>query len=283
MLFSFHLRFLRPSRTFATLTQSHNIKHQMRQQQPQPQPQQQQQQRRKRQRDSFVNKMLITTSAADDAGLFLRQVALALFDALLLCHCTSNGHCAAALSRSRSCSLLISLTFVELGQVNGTNLHCCLSLALSSQRRRRRWLRLLRLSLSDVTSTATATFVQRWRLSRALLLLLLSTLRRCRCVFLGCVFEIVSIFLQLAKTRSRNSSTCVHAKRSSLVAAAAANLKIQNISSAYPLLDSTSTRSPLLTAPASPSTSTSNPNSTSRQLRPAQRACATKVKVTKKK
>lgn len=36
LLFSFHLRFLRPSRTFATLTQSHNIKHQMRQQ-PQPQ------------------------------------------------------------------------------------------------------------------------------------------------------------------------------------------------------------------------------------------------------
>lgn len=214
-----------------------------------------------------------------------RSRSPALSYALLLCHCTSNGHCAAALSCSRSRSLLISLTFVELGQVNGTNLHCCLSLALSSQRRRQRWLRLLRMSLSDATSTttatATATFVQRLRLSRALLLLL-STLRRCRCVFLGCVFEIVSIFLQLAKTRSRNSSTCVHAKRSSLVAAAAANqanLKIQNISSAYPLLDSSSTRSPLLTAPAS--TSTSSSNSPSRQLWPAQRACATKVKVTK--
>lgn len=218
--------------------------------------------------------MLITTSADDDAGLFLRWVALSYADALV--HSLSP----AVLLPAARCSL-VTLSSCRLSAL-------CSFLWLSL-----RWAELtvkIRTVVAHLRFQATLTAAAAFELERRVACALcrdnspfrdsraLSSSPRCRrcCryVFLGCVFEIVSIFLQLAKTLSRNSSTCVHAKRSSLVAAAQANLKINW---KFTLLFTNS-------APASTSTSTATSTATtsltSSALAGATCARATRVKVT---
>lgn len=124
--------------TFATLTQSHNIKHRTRLKQKHKNNNESDNSNDNNNEIRLLAKCLLQHRPTMTQGFFfveLRSPTLTLSFTLSL-SCAAAARCALlfghSLKLSALCSLLISLTFVALSRANGKNSHCCRSLALSS-------------------------------------------------------------------------------------------------------------------------------------------------------